>query len=303
VADRTVRGTRHGRRHRRPARPRCPTSTVALALAAAPFGGLLSADELGDAHYLLCGRAAAHGCWAARAARAGLTASTTLLDAPAETAIGRPAADPSPAGSPHLATTALKAWPCARPLHTALAALTELGATGVTPQPGDTVELALPGAALRFVTAQRHPVSPVEAATSAAVTVGGAITGRAIDPGWYRDVAEGRAALPDVSVRLRPDVGLDALFPARWATEVTIRRGAYTFCRRVLVAPGDPDRPLSDDALLAKAAGLLHVPNTAPVLHALLGLGGEPAVAPLRVAITNGRYDAPRNTRPRHHRR
>jgi 2-methylcitrate dehydratase PrpD len=252
-----------------------PVGTTAFALAAAPLGGLLSADELGDAHYLLCGRAAAHGCWAARAAAAGLTASPTLLDAPAAAALGRAAADPSPTDVPHLAATALKAWPCARPLHTALAALDDLAATGVVPAAGDTVEIALPAAALRFVTAERRPTGAVEAAASAAVAVAGAVAGRAAEPAWYRDTAAGCASLPEIEVRLRSDPQLDAVFPARWGADVTVR-GVRA---RSLVAPGDPDRPLTDDELRAKAGRLLGVAPTAPVLGELLALATVPDVA------------------------
>lgn len=53
----------------------------------------------------------------------------------------------------------------------------------------------------------------------------------------------------------------------------------------MLVAPGDPDRPLSDDELLAKAACLLGVPETAPMFQGLLGLAGRPDVPSLRAAL------------------
>ena len=66
------------------------TTVQALAIAAAPLGGLFSADEFADGHYLLVGQVAERGVWAARAAAAGCTASLTLLDAPAEAALGRP---------------------------------------------------------------------------------------------------------------------------------------------------------------------------------------------------------------------
>jgi 2-methylcitrate dehydratase PrpD len=260
------------------------TTTAALGIAAAPLGGLISAGELGDVHYLLCGRAAAQGCWAARAAAAGITASATLLDAPAAAALGRAADAPSPSGPAHLAATAFKTWPCARPLHTALAALRELADAGVTPAPGDTVEIALPTAALRFITDQRRPTGPVDAAASAAVAVGGALAGRADDPGWYRDVAAGRVALPDVTVRLRPDPGLDEQFPARWGAEVAVHARDRASRRQVLVAPGDPDRPLGDDEVLAKAARLLRVSRSSPVLHRLLDLAAEPDVRALKWA-------------------
>ncbi len=238
------------------------TTATALAIAAAPLGGLLGAGDLGDAHYLLCGRAAAHGVRAARGAAAGLTGSLSLLDGPATAALGRAPGPPAPP-RPHLTGTSLKSWPCARPLHTALAALAELADAGIVPRDGERVRIALPAAALRFVTADRAPRGPVEAAASAAVAVAGAVAGRAQDPGWYRDPG------PPADVELRADAGLDAEFPRRWGAIVTVAGHS----RRVLVAPGDPDRPLDDAALRAKAIGLL---GTDSGIDDVLGLG-EPA--------------------------
>ncbi|GAA3232918.1 hypothetical protein GCM10017691_28040 [Pseudonocardia petroleophila] len=252
-----------------------PRTTAALALAAAQLGGLLSADDLGDAHYLLCGRAAAHGVRSARAAAAGLTGSASLLDAPAAAALGRPPEPASPDGAAHLTGTAIKSWPCARPLHTVLAALEELAADGVVAGSGEAVRIALPRAALRFVTADRAPGGPAEAAASAAVAVAGALAGRAREPGWYRD-PQGAA-----DVVLGTDPGLDAVFPGRWGAVVTVG----TASRRVLLAPGDPERPLPDAAVRAKAAGLLGVDAADPRITAVLGLGDAPRAAPVLDAL------------------
>ncbi|GAF48308.1 MmgE/PrpD family protein [Rhodococcus wratislaviensis] len=260
-------------------------TTTALAHAATVLGGLLSADMLGDGHYLLCGRASAHGVWSAKAASAGLTASTSLLDGPARAALGptpRITAPTSP--GPHILSTSIKNWPCARPLHCALAALGELADEGLTLTPGSTVDIALPSAALHFVTNETNPRSPVEAAASAAVTVAGFLAGRAHDPGWYRESVH--AGQSDVTVNIHADPRLDALFPAHWGAEVTVHaRGDYGR-RRVLVAPGDPDRPLSDQALLAKAAALLDTSAAAPSLRQLLHIAAEPNAAAVRAAFT-----------------
>ncbi|OLT18698.1 hypothetical protein BJF78_01005 [Pseudonocardia sp. CNS-139] len=265
---------------------RAATAT-ALAVAAAPLGGLLGAGELGDAHYLLCGRAAAHGVRAARGAAAGLTGSASILDGPAAAALGRPPEAPTPAGTAHLAATSLKSWPCARPLHTALAALAELAEAGVVPDPGDRVRIGLPTAALRFVTADPAPRGPVEAAASAAVAVAGALAGRARDPGWYR------APGPSADVELVADPGLDREFPRRWGAVVTVAGST----RRVLVAPGDPDRPLDDDAVRAKAAGLLGTHPADGRIAAVLDLAAAPRAAPVLdglVAAVRGAADPDR---------
>jgi 2-methylcitrate dehydratase PrpD len=259
--------------------------TVALALATSQLGGLLSGDELGHGHYLLCGTAARRGTWAAFAAQAGLTASGSLLDGPAAAALGR---DPLPASDHdcHLLCTGLKSWPCARPLHTALAALDDLAAAGAVPVPGDTVGLALPTPLLRFVTAARQPAGAAAAAASAAVAVAGSAVGRARDPGWYRDIGQGRSPLPDITVELTAVPSLDAEFPARWGAEVTLRpRHGSIVKARSLVAPGEPERPLPTDTLIAKASQLLRIDPEAPVLHRLLALSGEPDISRLRTDL------------------
>jgi 2-methylcitrate dehydratase PrpD len=229
------------------------TTEQALALAAAPLGGLFSTDGFADGHYLLVGQAAEHGVWATRAAAAGCTASATLLDDPA--ALGPVA--PSTAPGPHLHDVAFKAWPCARPLHAVLAALGELVATGITPSEVPSVEVGLPSAALRFVSADPRPAGPAEAAASAAVAVAGFLRGRADDPRWFRSPEPG----PEVRLAAIPE--LDAHFPRRWAAEVVV--GGVR--RRVLAAP-EPSRAQR----AAKAARLLGVATDDPLLARLRGV-------------------------------
>ncbi|MEJ2869854.1 MmgE/PrpD family protein [Actinomycetospora sp. OC33-EN08] len=226
-------------------------TTTALALASTSLGGLLSADVLGHGHYLLGGTAARAGLRAALGARAGLTASTTLLDGPGAVALGRVPDPPSGTG-PHLAATGSKRWPCSRPLQSVLAALDELADRGVRPDDGDVVTVALPTAARAFVTATETPDDPTTAAASATVAVRGHALGRADDPGWFREVAAGLARGPRTGVQLTGSADLDAAFPARWGAHVEVR-GATATC---LVPPGHPDRPLSDDVLLARTAAL-----------------------------------------------
>ncbi|MDL5155164.1 MmgE/PrpD family protein [Actinomycetospora termitidis] len=227
------------------------TTTTALALASTSLGGLLSADVLGHGHYLLGGTAARAGLRAALGARAGLTASTTLLDGPAAAAFGR-APDPPSGSGPHLLATGSKRWPCSRPLQSALAALDELADRGVRPGDGDVVTVALPAAARAFVTATEVPDDATTAAASASVAVRGHAVGRATEPGWYREVAAGLAHGPRVTVVLAGAPDLDAAFPARWGAHVELR-GETATC---LVPPGDPAAPLPDDVLLARTAAL-----------------------------------------------
>jgi 2-methylcitrate dehydratase PrpD len=246
-----------------------PTTVQALALAAAPLGGLFSADVFADSHYLLPGQAAERGVWAARAAAAGCTSSTRLFDEPAAAALGRAAAPPSPGGA-HLLDVDFKAWPCARPLHAVLAALAELEADGVVPGDGDVVEVGLPAAALRFVTDDPEPAIPAAAAASAAVVVAGAVRGRADDPAWYRAPEPG----PAVHVRAVPE--LDTYFPRHWAAEVTVR-GAH---RRVLAPP-----VLTPQRRVAKAVSLFGVDPGDPLIERLRGVARETDLADLRAMV------------------
>jgi 2-methylcitrate dehydratase PrpD len=246
-----------------------PTTVQALALAAAPMGGLFSADAFADGHYLLAGQAAERGVWAARAAAGGCTASTTLFDAPAAAAFGRPATAATPVG-PHLRDVDFKAWPCARPLHAALAALAELAAEGVVLADTEVVEVGLPTAALRFVTGDPSPPTAADAAASAAVAVAGAARGRADDPRWYREPAPG----PRVHLRAVPE--LDEYFPRHWPAEVMVD-GVR---RRLLAAPAP-----SAGERRAKAARLLGVAVGDPLLDRLRVVAREPDLAGLRALM------------------
>ncbi|GLZ47731.1 hypothetical protein Acsp06_39160 [Actinomycetospora sp. NBRC 106375] len=225
-------------------------TTAALALASTGLGGFLSADVLGHGHYLRSGSAARTGLAAALGARAGLSVSTTLLDGPVAALLGDAPAPPSPTGAPHLAEVATKTWPCARPLQAALAALSAL--EGTVLRDGDTVVVALPTAAGHFVTDDPAPTDPTAAAASAVVAVRGHAAGRAAEPGWYREVAAGAVAAPDITVRQEPAADLDATFPARWGAHVRVERGGRTLGTASCLDP----EPLGDDALLARASRL-----------------------------------------------
>jgi 2-methylcitrate dehydratase PrpD len=252
-----------------------PTTTTALALGATSLGGLLSADVLGHGHYLLGGTAARAGLRAALGARAGLTASTALLDGPGAVALGR-LPDPPSGPGPHLLATGSKRWPCSRPLQSVLAALDELADRGVRPWDGDVVTVALPAAATAFVTATETPDDATTAAASATVAVRGHALGRATEPGWFREVAAGLARGPNITVVLTGSPDLDVAFPVRWGAHVTVREHTAT----CLVPPGDPAAPLPDDVLLARTAALV---GTAPDrLAAWLGLD---AVADVRTLL------------------
>ncbi|GGP13387.1 hypothetical protein GCM10012278_64950 [Nonomuraea glycinis] len=193
---------------------------TALALAAAGLGGLLTADEFGEGHYLLAGRAAADGVDAAYLARAGARASLTLLDGPATAALGRAAGPESAREGVHLERCAFKAYPCARPLHAVVAAVTQLAAAGVPLRDAVAVRVRLPAVLLRFVNASTQPPGPAEAAASAAFAVTAAIRGRADDVRFYRAADLGAGPHPEITMEADP--ALDRHLPDHWAAGITM---------------------------------------------------------------------------------
>lgn len=213
----------------------------ALGIAAAGLGGLLGSDALGTGHYLLAGRAAADGVEAAYLARAGATAALAILDDPAAAALGTVPADHSGAVL-HLRDCAFKAYPCARPLHAALDALTDLREEGLPLSAARRIEIELPEPLLRFVTADRRPPGPTEAAASAAFAVGALLSGAADDVTFFRGPLP--PDVPDVALLPAPDLN-DAL-PDRWSARVTVR--GDTVVRRTC----DQARPPTADAVVAR---------------------------------------------------
>ncbi|MEV7865621.1 MmgE/PrpD family protein [Streptomyces sp. NPDC088124] len=215
-------------------------ATVAsLSLAAAGLGGLLSQDELGAGHYLLAGHAAANGVEAAYLARAGARASRTLLDGPAAAALGTAPATRAPRARPHLDACVFKAYPCALPLHAALRALDALAERQVPVGSAHRVEVLLPDALSRFVTADRAPSGPTEAAASAAYAVGAWLRGAAGDVAFFR--GELPPDTPDVVLGPAPD--LDAGLPDHWGA-------------RVVVHLPDGQRVVGEDAGAARGTAL-----------------------------------------------
>lgn len=229
-----------------------PTSTQALGHVAAGLGGLLSADQLAAGHYRLVGRAAADGLDAALGADNGLRASSTLLDDPAATALGRHAGQPTAHGQPHLLSSAIKMFACARPLHAAIEALGGLRRGGHDPAHAELVRITLPSATLRFVTAEPRPAGPAEAAASAVCAVAAFFAGRAEDPAFFRalpSASERQGETPRVELASAPE--LDARFPAHWGARVELV-GPTSATATVLDPRGGPGLPWTDAELEAK---------------------------------------------------
>ena len=225
------------------------TMEHALALAASRLGGLLSADQLGAGHYLLVGHAAADGWDAALAAEAGISASTTLLDGPAAAALGCHAAPATTGDELLMTSSAFKAFPCARPLHAAVEAVRALRDGGMDVAGVGTVRIGLPSAVLRFVTNERNPVGPAEAAASAPYVIAAALDGFVDQPDAFR-VVRPISHAPRVDVYASAE--MDSIFPEKWGAIVEIVAGGSHARARIDEASGGVGRPWPSPQVVAK---------------------------------------------------
>jgi 2-methylcitrate dehydratase PrpD len=253
----------------------------AMAIAAAGLGGLLSDAELSEGHYLLLGNAAARGVEAAYQSGAGMVASRTLLNGPAARALGREAGPPSREETSHLSRCAVKAYPCARPLHAVIRALGILRERGVDLAAVDEVEVRLPEPLLRFVSKEVDVAGPSEAAASAAYVIAAVIGGRESDVGFYRGAALSFEHWNRL-VTLVPDEDLHAVYPERWGATVTTREpgGRTSTVTAFEEAPADL-AALVHHKFRQNTADL-DGPSWSDWVERLLNLDGLPDVAPLR---------------------
>ncbi|MEZ7003603.1 hypothetical protein [Streptomyces sp. AD55] len=142
-----------------------------------------------------------------------------------------------------------KAYPCARPLHTALDALEALAVRGLPIGAARRIEIQLPGALLRFVTADRAPAGPTEAAASAVFAVAAWLHGAATDVGFFRGTLP--PGVPEVVLGHCRE--LDAHLPGRWGARVIVDLADGRRVREeVLGGGGDAARTLAGEAVTAK---------------------------------------------------
>lgn len=195
----------------------------AFGIAASSVGGLLSADRLGEGHYLSGAGAAVRGVEAALGASAGMTASWTLLDRPASRAFPDLVDESAAPRTGSVADCAIKWYPVARPLHGVIEGLLELRRSGVDLRSVTSVEITLHPDLLRFVTAETSVAGPAEAAASAAYALSATASDRESDPAFYREARfEWAGPTPEISLVAGPGE------PFAWSSRLCFRVGGST---------------------------------------------------------------------------
>ncbi len=208
------------------------------------------------------GLAAARGVTAVSLARAGFRGSAD----PVEGQFGFFAGyteDPDPAAFDDLGEreavleTALKPYPCCRYMHAAIDGLLDLD---VDPAAVESVHVALPKSGVTLtgdpIDAKRRPANFVDCqfsmpfAAALALAEGEAGLRAFLDAQDRLDDGELRRLMDATEVEATDEVR--ALFPERWAARVTVRAGGKARERFVDAARGEPENPLSWDAVVAK---------------------------------------------------
>lgn len=233
-------------------------------------------------------RAAEDGLAAALLAQRGLTGPQFILEGEqgfyAATA---PDADPDaviadPDGPWLIYDTSFKPWAACRHAHAAIDAALAVRAAGMTPDAIAALTIETYGDAARFCDRQT-PTSEIEAKFSlqhaAAITL---ING---EPGLDDFGAERRADAAVAALRDRMSVrvteAFDTAYPQHYGSAIALRLQDGRQRRfSVPDALGDPARPLTDDAIIAKARALLDAAGSrqdaADVIAAGLSLADWP---------------------------
>jgi len=238
-----------------------PQVEEAIGLAAMMAGGLLAAgrnEPLG--RHVLFGEAARRGTLAARLVRDGVSGPTAMLegvggmltayaDAPRPERLV-----PEPGAMPEIRATGIKPWGCARQTQAAVRALLDLlEGEAIDVDAIAAIEVHLPEQAAFF---DRHepPGTRMAAVGSAQFTLALAAVRGGIDPLDFETLRADPAVL-DLMTRVHVgfDADLSRLYPANWPARLRLEtRDGRAFARERLVAPGDPDDPISGAALRAK---------------------------------------------------
>jgi len=235
----------------------------ALGNAGTQASGLWQFIETGAmSKHLHAGRAAEAGVTAAELAALGFTGSPAILEGAKGLFAGAcPDADPSavmrdPEAPWQLHATSIKPWPCCRHTHPAIDAAIELHGRlgGAKPR---AIEVATYRAALE-VCDRPAPDSEYGAKFSLQHCAAIALTDGRIGFGSFDEGARDRLAALSKRVSLRAAEPFISAYPKSWGAEITLEMedGSELIATRA-ACKGDPDRPLGDTELIAKAELLL----------------------------------------------
>lgn len=215
----------------------------------------------GMSKHLHAGRAAEAGILAADLARHGFTGPTRILEGKQGLfAASCPDAQASaitamPQGPWQLVQTSIKPWPCCRHTHPAIDAALEIAAQLRTPVRQATLKTYQ---AALDVCNRPDPDSEYQAKFSLQHCVAVALDRGRVDFTSFDSAARDSSASTraTVSVALSPES--DKAYPHNWGCEleVTTVDGQVLRAKRVH-CKGDPELPLDDNAMLAKARTLL----------------------------------------------
>lgn len=234
------------------------------------------------------GRAAQAGLLAAQLADLGLTGPAAILEGPLGLfAATAPGADPfavtRPAGAWELTRTSLKPWAACRHAHSAIDAALGVRARAGADGLGEVVVRTYRDA-ITFADCP-HPRTCEEAKFSLQHAVAYTLVHGepGLDAFAPAAIADPRVTALRQRVRLEPHHDLDRAYPAHWGAEVSAGTGAGPVTVMRSDALGDPEMPMSDAMITAKArtllavGGLQHTAVDALVDGALaLGDGGAP---------------------------
>src|SRR6202035_3018337 len=142
----------------------------------------------------------------------------------------------------------------------AVEALRTILASGIEPQAIAAVRVRVPPAYAGMVALKAQD----QVRTTTLVSAARQLALLAFDPARLYDVDRG-AAITDpailafeAKVEIVADAALTQYYPHDWPAEVeVVGTDGSTRCERVIAAPGDPSRPLTDEALDQKAHRLL----------------------------------------------
>ncbi len=258
----------------------------ALGNAGTQASGLWQFIETGAmSKHLHAGRAAEAGVTAAELAALGFTGPPAILEGAKGLFAGAcPDADPAavtrdPNAPWQLRATSIKPWPCCRHTHPAIDAAIELHGRlgGALPQ---SVDVATYGAALE-VCDRPAPANEYAAKFSLQHCVALALADGRVGFASFDEAARNRLAPLSQRVVLRQSEPFAAAYPEHWGAEVALKLpdGRDLSATRK-ACKGDPDQPLGDVEMIAKAElllahGEIDAGKSRRIVEGLSGLAGD----------------------------